>query len=176
LDDLKGTLDRLEADLAVLKQQYDLFFQGGRRGEPIKERKELETRILVLSRRSVTNTTDQLRFANMQSKYWAFANLWARTMRDLEEGRLRRDRVGAVTRETPQRQEPIDPAHLDRVANELLEARRVCGLAADPQEIDALRETLNARARQISDSAGGKKVEFRVSVEGGKPKVKATLR
>jgi hypothetical protein len=176
LDDLKMTLDRMEADLAELKHQYDLFFQGGRRSEPMKERKELEARILVLSRRSVINSSDQLRFSNLQGKYWAFANLWARNVRDLEEGRLRRDSVGAITRKGTEKKEPEDTGHIDRAAKELLEARRSCGLGGDPAELAALRDTLIARAREISASSGGKKVEFRVSVEDGKPKVKATLR
>jgi hypothetical protein len=174
---MKLTLDRMEADLAELKHQYDLFFQGGRRAEPMKERKELETRILVLSRRSIVNSTDQLRFSNLQGKYWSFANLWSRTMRDLEEGRLRRDAVGAITRRGTGKKEPAaDPGHIDRAAKELLEARRSCGLAGeDPAELAALREKLGARAREISASSGGRMVEFRISVEDGKPKVKATL-
>ncbi len=177
MDDLKTTLDRMEGDLADLKRQYDLFFQGGRRGEPLKERKELETRILVLSRRTVINTTDQARFSNLQGKYWAYANLWARTVRDLEEGRLRRDSVGAITRLGTEKQEPVDSGTIDRAAKELLEARRSCGLAGgDPSELGALREKLSARALELSASSGGKKVEFRIFVEDGKPKVKATLR
>ena len=183
MDDLKTMLDRLEADLVDLKQQYDLFFQGGRRGEPTKERKELEIRILALSRRSIINSSDQLRFSNLQGKYWSFVNLWARIVRDLEEGRLRRDKTGGLTRQGTERisaggpanPEPFDAGHLDRVAQELLEARRSCGLAGDPSELAALRDTLQSRAKEISASAGGKKVEFRVSVEDGKPKVKATL-
>jgi hypothetical protein len=66
--------------------------------------------------------------------------------------------------------------HLDRAAKALLEARRSCGLAVDPSDLPSLRETLYARALEISTSGGGKKVEFVVSVEGGKPKVKAVLR
>lgn len=176
MDDLKILLDRMEADLVGLKHQYDLFFQGGRRGEPMKERKGLEARILALSRRSVINSTDQLRFSNLQGKYWAFANLWSRTVRDLEEGRLRRDAVGAITRLGTGRKEPVDPDHIDRVAQELLDARRSCGLGGTPSELATLRDTLRARAREISASSGGKTVEFRVSVEEGKPKVKATLK
>ena len=53
------------------------------------------------------------------------------------------------------------------------ELLRPCGDSAD---IRSVRETLYARAKEISASAGGKKVEFVVSVEGGKPKVKAVLR
>jgi hypothetical protein len=177
LDDLKMTLDRLDADLVALKHQYDLFFQGGRRSEPMKERKAFETQLLVLSRRSVINSSDQLRFSNLQGRYWAFANLWTRTVRDLEEGRLRRDSVGSITRLGTERKETADSGNIDRAAKELLEARRSCGLAGgDPSELAALRETLSARAREISASSGGKKVEFRVSIEDGKPKVKATLR
>jgi hypothetical protein len=61
------------------------------------------------------------------------------------------------------------------VAQDLLEARRSCGLGGDPAELAALRETLASRAKEISSSSGGKKVEFRVSVEEGKPRIKATL-
>jgi len=177
VDDLKAMLDRMEADLDALKRQYDLFFQGGRRGEPMKERKEFETRLLALSRRSAVQSGDQLRFSNVQGRYWSFANLWTRTVRDLEEGRLRRDAAGAITRQGTGRKETADTGHIDRVAKELLEARRSCGLAGgDPSELAALRATLDARAREISASAGGKQVEFRVSIEDGKPKLKATLR
>jgi len=71
MEDLKTVLDLLDYELSALKQQYDLFFQGGRRGEPTRERKELEGRILALSRRSIINTTDQLRFSNIQGRYWS---------------------------------------------------------------------------------------------------------
>jgi hypothetical protein len=175
LDEFRELMDRMEASLAALKHEYDLFFLGRRRGEPMKERKELETRLLALSRRSVVNNADQLRFNNLQGRYWAFANLWTRTVRDLEEGRTRRDAGGAIARSEVERKNPIDPEHLDRAAEALLEARRSCGLAGDPSELPSLREALLARATEISASSGGKMVEFRVSVEEGKPKVKATL-
>ena len=169
-------LDRLERDLAALKHEYDLFFNGKRRGEPMKERKALETKLLVGSRRTIVGNAGQLRFNNLSGRYWTYANLWMRTVRDLEEGRMRRDTGGSVRRTSVERREPVvDRVHLDRTAEALLEARRSCGLPGDPSDIPALRETLYARALEISASGGGRKVEFVVSVEGGKPKVKAVL-
>jgi hypothetical protein len=176
LDDLKTAMEQMEADLAALKHQYDVFFQGKRRGEPTKERKDLENRILVLSRRAITNNAEQLRFNNLKGRYWAFAHLWDRTVRDLEEGRTRRDSTGAVTQRQATPEPAVDPEHVDQVAERLLAARRECGLGGDPEELREVRDTLYARAKEISESAGGKKVEFRVSVEEGKPKVKAVLR
>ncbi len=205
MDDLRFVLDGLEAEFAALKQQYDLFFQGGRRGEPTRERKELEGKILALSRRSAVNSSDRVRFGNFQGKFWSFVNLWARTVRDFEEGRLRRDKTGALVRVTgaekvlpadaetasgtaetepawpaepvsaPGKAEPFDIGHIDRVAQELLEARRSCGIGGDPAELASLREALLSRAKGISASAGGKNVEFHVRIENGKPKVTATL-
>jgi hypothetical protein len=97
-------------------------------------------------------------------------------MRDLEEGRLRRDSAGSVSRRAAGPSVPVDREHLERVAAELISARRSCGVGGDESEGPALRDTLYARALEISSSAGGKRVEFRVSVEDGKPKVKAVLR
>jgi hypothetical protein len=175
-DELKVMLDQLELDLVALKHEYDLFFNGKRRAEPMKERKELETKVLVGSRRTIVGNADQLRFNNLSGRYWTYANLWTRTVRDLEEGRMHRDTGGNVQRTSVERKEPVDREHIDRAAEALLEARRSCGLAADLSDLPSLRETLYARALEISASGGGKKVEFVVSVEGGKPKVKAVLR
>jgi len=89
---------------------------------------------------------------------------------------MRRDSGGNVRRVSGERGEPVDREHIDRAAEALLEARRSCGLAGDASDIPSLRDTLYERALEISASAGGKKVEFLVSVEEGKPKVKAVLR
>jgi hypothetical protein len=175
-DESKGMLDRLELDLVALKHEYDLFFNGKRRAEPMKERKELEMKLLVGSRRTIVGNADQLRFNNLSGRYWTYANLWARTVRDLEEGRLHRDSGGNVRRASMEAKEPVDRENVDRAAEALLEARRSCGLAGDLSDIPSLREMLYARALELSASAGGKKVEFLVSVEAGKPKVKAVLR
>ena len=175
-DESKGMLDRLELDLVALKHEYDLFFNGKRRAEPMKERRELETKLLVGSRRTIVGNADQLRFNNLSGRYWAYANLWTRTVRDLEEGRMHRDSGGNVKRGLRERKEPVDRENVDRAAEALLEARLSCGLPGDASDIPSLRNTLYARAQEISASAGGKKVEFLVSVEGGKPKVKAVLR
>src|SRR5512145_2725678 len=142
-------LDQLEASLADLKHQYDLFFSGKRRSEPMKERKGIETKLLTWSRRALVNHTDQLRFNNLSGRFWAYANLWSRTMRDLEEGRLRRDPVGAVARSGVDPKGPVDREHLERVTAELLEARRSCGIGGAEEEGQALRDTLYARALEI---------------------------
>ena len=193
--DPKVLLMQIEAELAELKNQYDLFFQGGRRGEPTRERKDLESKLLTISRRAMIKSADQNRFSNLQAKFWSNVNLWARIIRDFEEGRLRRDKRGALTRAGigqpdeagPAMPKPSAPSqgtapapaagtgNLDQAAKALMEARKKCGIQANPSELASLRSALESRAKELSASAGGKKVEFHVTVEGGKPKVKARL-
>jgi hypothetical protein len=174
--DLKETLDQIEAEIADVKRQYDLFFQGIRRSEPSDKRKEVEETIRRMGQRKIVNTNDQFRFNNLQTRFYSFTNLWVRMVRDLEEGRLIRDPSGALVRGRSPASDPVEPAHLDQVIGELMEARRSCGLPAGEEDLSATREALLARAREIAGKSGANKVEFRISVEEGKPKVKALVR
>ena len=176
--DLKETLDRIEAEIADVKRQYDLFFQGSRRSEPSDQRREVEEKIRRMGQRRIINTNDQFRFHTLQSRFYSLSNLWMRMIRDMEEGRLARDHSGTLVRQSgplPPK-DPVERGHLEQVIEELSEARRTCGLPSGEEDISAIRETLLARAREISGKSGGKNVEFRISVEDGKPKVKASIR
>ena len=174
--DLKETLDQIEAEIANVKRQYDLFFQGIRRSEPSDKRKEVEETIRRMGQRKIVNTNDQFRFNNLQTRFYSFSNLWMRMVRDLEEGRLIRDPSGALVHGRSPASDPVEPAHLDQVIGELMDARRSCGLPAGEEDLSATREALLARAREIAGKSGANKVEFRISVEEGKPKIKALVR
>ena len=176
MTDLKDALDRIEQDFKELKRQYDLFFQGGRRSEPMEERRILEWMVRRLGQRKITNTTDQFRFHTLQGKFHSYSNLWTRMVRDLEEGHLLRDIRGNLVRTKTLPAEPVTPDHLDTVIEQLKSARRECGIATEEKDIDSLRDMLRSRAVEIAGKAGGRRVEFRVTIEGGKPKVKAGLK
>lgn len=172
MESLKVALDRIEADIVELKRQYDLFFQGNRRSEPIEERRILEWMVRRMGQRRIPNTSDQFRFNTLQGRFHSLANLWTRMVRDLEEGRLARDASGAV-RVEPGEEAPVDREHLASVVEQIRKARSECGMGTDPEEAESLRRMLIDRAREIAGKSGGRKVEFRVSVENGKPKVRA---
>ncbi len=176
MDNFKEELDRIESEIEGVKRQYDLFFQGNRRSEPIDERRAVEWMIRRMGQRRIINTSDQFRFHGLQSRFYSLANLWARMIRDIEEGRLSRDAAGTIVRREAPAEGAVDPSHLEQVLDQLKTARKECGLPVDDADIAMIRETLSARADEIAKKAGGKKVEFRVSVEGGKPKVKAVTR
>lgn len=176
MDTIKDELDRIAGEIDGVKRQYDLFFQGNRRSEPLEERRNVEWMVRRMGQRRIINTSDQFRFHGLQSRFYALSNLWARMVRDLEEGRLSRDASGTVVRQAGAEESPVDPSHLEQVLDQLKAARRDCGLPSGDADIAAIRQTLSERAGEIAKKSGAKRVEFRVSVEGGKPKVKAVMR
>jgi hypothetical protein len=97
-------------------------------------------------------------------------------VRDLEEGRLVRDAGGNLVRTKGLGGEPVTPDHLDQVIEQLRSARQECGIPTEEKDVDSLREMLRSRASEIAVRSGARRVEFRVTIEGGKPKVKAGLR
>jgi hypothetical protein len=173
---MKNALDRIEADLNELKRQYDLFFQGTRRTEPQEERKVLGWMVHRMGQRKLPNTSDQFRFSVLQNRFNAYSNLWTRMVRDLEEGRLTRDSGGKITRVPPRGEETIPPDQLEQVLEQLRNARQECGMTTGEKDLNALREMLKARAAEIAGKSGARRVEFRVTIEGGKPKIKAGTR
>lgn len=173
MESLKTALDRIESDIGELKRQYELFFQGNRRTEPSEERRILEWMVRRMGQRKIPNTTDQFRFSSLQGRYYSLANLWSRMVRDLEEGRLNRDAAGTIVRPGPDSVAPVDRDHLETVVEQIRQARTECGMPAGPEEAESLRRTLLEQARRIAERSGAGKVEFRVSVEDGKPKVRA---
>lgn len=173
---MKNALDRIEADLNELKRQYDLFFQGTRRTEPQEERKVLGWMVNRMGQRKLPNTSDQFRFSSLQNRFYSYSNLWTRMIRDLEEGRLTRDSGGKITRSTSPGEETIPPDQLEQVLEQLRSARQECGMTTEEKDLNALRAMLRARAAEIAGKSGARRVEFRVTIEGGKPKIKAGTR
>lgn len=175
-EDPKSLLDRLDKELDDLRHQYELFFSGGRKSEPGRERAACETSLRKTGQRTFVNTQDQFRFNSIQARYYSLANHWIRTVRDMEEGRLARDSKGRLSRPAPSPGIPIDPAHLEEAARRLVEARAECGLPAGDDGLASLKEALLSRARDIAARSDGKQVEFRIAVEDGKPKIRAVLK
>jgi len=172
VDDMKAVLDGLEAQVAEVKRQYDLFFQGGRRSEPLEERRALEARVRQMAQRRIVNTSDQFRFNAIQGRFYSLLNLWTRTVRNLEGGCPAREAAGSAPAGVPGGPEP----EIDAAVERLREARAACGLPAGPAEMAAIREALRAEARRIAERSGRRIVEFRVTVEDGRPRIRAVTR
>lgn len=91
-------LDKLEDDIRRLKNRYDQFFTGITKVVPSFERHQIEASIHEISKQKMRDNTRRFRFNTILSRYNQFREMWARKMREREEGPMDfRRRQAAMT-------------------------------------------------------------------------------
>lgn len=81
-------LDRFEEDIRKLKSQYDQFFMGILKVPPMTLRRNLEVFIHEMSREKMRDNGRRFRFNTLVSRYNQYREMWARRIREREEGPL----------------------------------------------------------------------------------------
>jgi len=110
-------LDKLEEDIRKLKNKYDQFFTGITKLPPIQDRRNIEVYIHELSKQKMRDNTRRFRFNTLLTCYNQFREMWARKMREREEGPMDfRRRQAAMTSE-PAAPPPPPPPDAPRVTS-----------------------------------------------------------
>jgi hypothetical protein len=186
-------LDKLEEDIRRLKNKYDQFFTGIIKVPPSFERHQLESSIHEFSKQKMRDNTRRFRFNTILSRYNQFREMWARKMREREEGPLDFRRRQAAMSVDPSPPPPPPPAA--RVTSGTADPYVRVAPGANGEEIQKLYreierehqkmgkapnvslEQLTRMIQQQSDIVRAKynvkTVAFRVETIDGKVKLKA---
>src|SRR5437764_7807617 len=117
-------LEKLEEDIRILKNKYDQFFAGISKYPPMQDRRNIEVYIHELNKQKMRDNTRRFRFNTLLTRYNQFREMWARKMREREEGPLDFRRRQAAMKADP---DPIRPAPPPPIARE-----SVTSAGADP--------------------------------------------
>lgn len=103
-------LDKLEEDVRRLKNQYDLFFAGVVKVPPSFMRHQVESYIHELNKLKIRDNARRFRLSTVLSRYNQYREMWARRMREREEGPLDyRRRQSAMNAPSPAAARPAPP-------------------------------------------------------------------
>ncbi|MDK9717292.1 MAG: hypothetical protein OEL57_05205 [Trichlorobacter sp.] len=172
----------LETRLRELITSYEQYFIGLEKREPLKLAEEVEKLVRRYAGTPINNTMYKHRYNNLVARLNTYRQQWNRILREIEEGRYSRDRFKAALHKSGTSPKPSSPKveesnqhqrELDRVYAELVEARRNCHLPVDGMSREQLAATLDKQRPLLSQKLGTSDIQFRVVVEGGKPKIKA---
>ena len=96
-------LDKLEEDIRKLKNKYDQFFTGITRMPPTHERHMIEVFIFELGKQKIRDNARRFRYNQLLSRYNQYREMWARKIREREEGPLdfRRRRAALAEPDRP---------------------------------------------------------------------------
>lgn len=148
-------IDRFEEDIRKLKNKYDQYFAGFQKMPPSTERRNLEILIHEMSKENIRDNGRRFRFNTLVSRYNQYREMWARRMREREEGPLDFKRRQAAMGEEP----PPPPPPVERPAP----TRRVTSGEADPyvrvaagngDGVKKLYEQIQSENRKLGKDSG----------------------
>jgi len=173
-------LERLEAGLRQLKIEYDMFFAGATPKPPIELRTAIERRIKQYSQSPFRKYASRFHFNSIVSKYNSFSELWAKMLRNVEEGDRPApavaDRAGAGPRvmATCRVTDPgRDQESLRQLHARYLELRKKLGNADGKLSFESFVSGVASQAKKLREKAGCREVELRLVVEDRKVQLKA---
>jgi hypothetical protein len=166
--------DQLAQEIRQLQVEFERFFAGGRPLPPEDLRGRIQSRLRDLRNTTFRAAADNFRLADLEARFNSYNELFNRRLRDVEEGR----RGGHRT--------PAEASRLDlergvvvgeTLAPEIVEALYV-GLAAGPQDgprfdLASFETYLARQAAAIRSKTGCTAVQFRITDDDGKKKLKA---
>jgi len=177
VDDLKI----LDAKLNQLRREYEQYFLGTRPREPILLAGEVRKLIAIQTNTPFPNTALKFKFSSICSRYQAFNRQWQETLRKIEQGTYNRHRFKADLHERDAAEErPAAAAAGGSRADDLaiykayVEARRACGQDVANLSPAKLQAVLREQEKRLRARYGEAEIRFRVVVEDGKAKLKAS--
>ena len=175
-------LQVLGAKINQLRREYDQYFLGSRPREPVLLAGEVRTTMARLTNTSFQNTALKFKFSSLCSRYQAFNRQWQDNLRKIEQGTYERHvfKADLHSRERAQSRRSAEPESArreDEIYSAYVEARRACGQDTDNLTPAKLQAVLKKQERAFRDRYGdAADVRFRVVVENGRAKLKASLR
>ena len=176
--DIEQDLQVLDAKIKQAKFEYDQYFLGHRPREPVLVRGEVQKIIAYWSNLPIRNTKNRFRFNTLCARFFSFRRQWDEINRKIEEG------VYEPHKKRARRRVPGDAAAAeaataqaagqdDAICDAYLEARRACG-QGESTDRGKVASLIQKQREAILAKYGCRDVRFRVVVEDGKPKLKAT--
>ncbi|HVH07331.1 MAG TPA: MXAN_5187 C-terminal domain-containing protein [Myxococcota bacterium] len=179
-------LQLLDARIKTLKLDYEQYFLGSRPRAPTVLRGDVQKMVAYYANVPIQNTAMRFKFNNLRSRYFTFRRHWDETLRKIEEGTYERHvfKADLHERERAERRAKGKGAPAKATAPEgaaepslfdaYRAAREECGQGTKgltPEQFDKMLKTQEAAIREKYKC---EKVNFRVVVEDGKTKLKAS--
>ncbi|MEZ4273249.1 MAG: MXAN_5187 C-terminal domain-containing protein [Myxococcota bacterium] len=186
-------IEQLEKDLKALRTEYEKYFAGIERREPLRERDQFKRLLLRTRTQPGASTLTRFKLQQLQASLTTVESYWNRIARQIEEGTYKRDKMRAQQRQTQRDAEPESnatppsqatsskpteasaPKHsasLLQLHSAFMEAGKKVGNPANVS-IDALARTIAKQTAVIREQYKCQSVEFKVAIKDGRAILKA---
>ncbi|MEO8503254.1 MAG: MXAN_5187 C-terminal domain-containing protein [Acidobacteriota bacterium] len=172
------TLERIDRGIQTLRIEFERFFAGGTRVPPEDLRLKLALDLRNLRNSNITSAADNFRLSTLEARFNTYNELFNRRLREREEGRTaaamaahesahpetpRFDASAGITLGTSAPMEAVEALFDSMYRNAT--NRKV--------DLDSFRNYLTQQVDGIRQKTGCEEVQFRITMEDGKPRLKA---
>ncbi len=184
--DIESDLQQLDAKLKQLRVEYEQYFLGGRKREPSLLRGDVNKMVGFYANVPIRNTALRFQFNNLRARFFTLKRHWDDTCRKIEDGTYERhlfkaelhERERGIKGKPSAKGKPAEAAPQADSGDALFRAYREAREATGQDASALTREKFDGLVRQQEEAIrakfGAAEVRFRVAVENGKAKLKAT--
>ena len=168
---------QLEIKIKKLKIEYDQYFSGMLKIPPFKLHNDVKQLIKYFSNRNINNTALAFKYKSLAGRYSTYNALWARYLRKLEEGTFKKGSSFSSPAPAAHKckrglTQALDQA--DLLYNEYISAKQSLNQNTNEIKIESVQEMVSKWTAQIKDKYKCNSVEFKVVIDDGRAKIKAT--
>lgn len=176
---------KLDQQLTELIAKYEQYFIGLEKREPLRLLDEVQKMVRRYTGVPINNTMYKHRFSMQVARLNTYREHWNRILKLMDEGKYSRDRFISdlhqrlhVSSEHKHNETgtPEPESELDRIVREFREARKLCSLPSEKVTRELIAATIEKQKPLLTAKLGTENFTFKVVVEDGKPKIKASLR
>lgn len=177
--DVRAELDRLEAQLAELKIQYEQYFTGILALPPDKLHNLVKRQMRELLRAPFKNSAMNYRLRTLEGRYHTFHTYWQRVLRQREEGNYSKDVFKASMRERAALEEAKSETKVGAAERKMETLYNTYRNTLEKQtgkthniDYETFEQSLLQRADDFKRNNKGERLTFKVVVEDGKVSVR----
>ena len=193
-DQAEEDLHKLEVDIRQYKIEYEQYFGGGKARPPA----DIEWRIEQMMKRygdrgAEMNFSQRFLYSNLTQAFVKFRDMFRKRAKRREEGSVdrhfgaaaRKIAVERASKRTSEELQPVsvvcsnpsrEPRKVEKIYAAFREAVERSGEAAGSLTREQFEQFLQKKSEQLQKQQGSHNVEFVVSMESGKARLKARVR
>lgn len=166
------TLERIDRNIQTMRIEFERFFAGGTKLPPEDIRLKVASDLRTLRNTNITSAAENFRLGTLEARFNTYNELFNRRLREREEGHAGVTREVAKPRFDAGSGITLGSAPQPE-AVEALFAGMYRHSANANVDLDSFRRYITQQIAGIRQKTGCAEVQFRVTLEDGKPRLKA---
>lgn len=184
---MEAEIRACEEALEAVRIQYEQYFSRILRRPPLEAEEALRRRVARLRGSGRASGAQRFRLESLHQRITSFQRMWARTVREMEEGTYHRDlarlrRSQQIEAAAPKPTKPAAGASpqegekLRTLYSAWIDARKRCKQGGPQPTFEEMERSIRKQIPELLDRYKAKRVDFQVVIHKGKAVLKAVPR